>query len=176
MTELHQGGEVIPRHPHLGDLAIFQAKDSTHLNLHSLAGRRKWSPLGRLRTREGPIKGDQIIFAYQESGCDSGIWSRRCILSKIALEIFEASNLNIRGRLAVTHEIRGHQLVEKIKILVVHYLDEPAYDLLVFFRHFRRPGRRAALDQQSHEHGNAQLGFSWHLLHPVIVFLIAAEM
>jgi len=111
MAELSERRRVVPRHPHLRNLAILQTEEGREVELHPSSGGRERPHRSSLSALVRCPHGNEVALCYDVPRSLDRIREDRGVLPQELLEALEAPHINVRSRLAMANEVGVYDVV-----------------------------------------------------------------
>src|SRR4249919_2702254 len=107
MSQLGEYRHVVPRYPPFRDLALFHTKNRPKIKLYFLPRGRKRPHLSSLGAFVRCPYGHEVSLSNEVCESLNGIRKHCCVLPAKVLKLFKTPDIEIRGRLAMTDNIRS---------------------------------------------------------------------
>src|SRR5690242_20709083 len=140
MAECPEYAHVVPGHPPLCDLSVFDAEHCTEIKSRLATRRWKWTHCSLLRALVRSPCSDEIALGDQKLDRLDRIGENRRILPQKFLDLIEVTSLDARRCFAMADDIRCDEVVERIRLTAVPCVDKTLdYGLVLLCAHSEAP-------------------------------------
>src|SRR5690242_9996880 len=119
MAECPEYAHVVPNHPPLCDLSVFDAEHRAEIKSRFATRRWKWTHCSLLRALVRSPCSDEIALGDQKLNRLDRIGENRCILPQKFLDLIEITSCDTRRCFAMTDDIRRNEVVKRIRLTAV---------------------------------------------------------